>query len=198
MKLNFANSSFLTSCFDVDKLNVPKKPEIVLVGRSNVGKSSMINTLLNKKSLARVGETPGKTVSVNFYNVDNAVLLTDLPGYGYAKRSKEQRRGWGGLIGRYLDSDRDIRLILFLVDGRHAPTEDDRLMYDYLMAREDLFCVVATKTDKMNKAETEKNLKIFADLFKVEAIPFSALTRQGADVLRTIIEDVTSENGEEK
>ena len=197
MKINFSNAAFCTSCFDVNKLNVEKRPEIVLVGRSNVGKSSMINTLLNKKALARVGATPGKTVSVNFYDVDRKIWFTDLPGYGYAKRSKEQRRGWGGLIGEYLDAGRDVRLILFLVDSRHEPTEDDLLMYRYLMSRETLFCVVATKTDKLGAGELKKNLERISERFGVSAVAFSAKSGAGAETLRHIIEDVSSAEGEE-
>ena len=197
MVLNFQKAEFLDSCFDVKTIKLPTMPEIVFVGRSNVGKSSMINAVLGRKALARTSSTPGKTVSINFYGIDGKVLLTDLPGYGYAQRSKEQRKGWGSLIESYLSlKTRDIRLICMLTDARHEPTKDDLMMYDYLMSTEFLFCVAATKCDKLNK--TENRRISLAERFGTEPIMFSAHTKSGVEQLRQIIEDVTAAETEEE
>ena len=199
MVLNFQKAEFLDSCFDVKTIKLPTMPEIVFVGRSNVGKSSMINALLGRKALARTSSTPGKTVSINFYGIDGKVLLTDLPGYGYAQRSKEHRKGWGSLIESYLSlKTRDIRLICMLTDARHEPTKDDLMMYDYLMSTEFLFCVAATKCDKLNKTETENRRISLAERFGTEPIMFSAQTKSGVEQLRQIIEDVTVAETEEE
>ncbi len=199
MVLNFQKAEFLDSCFDVKTIKLPTMPEIVFVGRSNVGKSSMINAVLGRKALARTSSTPGKTVSINFYGIDGKVLLTDLPGYGYAQRSKEQRKGWGSLIESYLSlRTRDIRLICMLTDARHEPTKDDLMMYDYLMSTEFLFCVAATKCDKLNKTETENRRISLAERFGTEPIMFSAQTKSGVEQLRQIIEDVTAAETEEE
>ena len=199
MVLNFQKAEFLDSCFDVKTIKLPTMAEIVFVGRSNVGKSSMINAVLGRKALARTSSTPGKTVSINFYGIDGKVLLTDLPGYGYAQRSKEQRKGWGSLIESYLSlKTRDIRLICMLTDARHEPTKDDLMMYDYLMSTEFLFCVAATKCDKLNKTETENRRISLAERFGTEPIMFSAQTKSGVEQLRQIIEDVTAAETEEE
>ena len=199
MVLNFQKAEFLDSCFDVKTIKLPTMPEIVFVGRSNVGKSSMINAVLGRKALARTSSTPGKTVSINFYGIDGKVLLTDLPGYGYAQRSKEQRKVWGSLIESYLSlKTRDIRLICMLTDARHEPTKDDLMMYDYLMSTEFLFCVAATKCDKLNKTETENRRISLAERFGTEPIMFSAQTKSGVEQLRQIIEDVTAAETEEE
>ena len=199
MVLNFQKAESLDSCFDVKTIKLPTMPEIVFVGRSNVGKSSMINAVLGRKALARTSSTPGKTVSINFYGIDGKVLLTDLPGYGYAQRSKEQRKGWGSLIESYLSlKTRDIRLICMLTDARHEPTKDDLMMYDYLMSTEFLFCVAATKCDKLNKTETENRRISLAERFGTEPIMFSAQTKSGVEQLRQIIEDVTAAETEEE
>ena len=199
MVLNFQKAEFLDSCFDVKTIKLPTMPEIVFVGRSNVGKSAMINAVLGRKALARTSSTPGKTVSINFYGIDGKVLLTDLPGYGYAQRSKEQRKGWGSLIESYLSlKTRDIRLICMLTDARHEPTKDDLMMYDYLMSTEFLFCVAATKCDKLNKTETENRRISLAERFGTEPIMFSAQTKSGVEQLRQIIEDVTVAETEEE
>lgn len=199
MVLNFQKAEFLDSCFDVKTIKLPTMPEIVFVGRSNVGKSSMINAVLGRKALARTSSTPGKTVSINFYGIDGKVLLTDLPGYGYAQRSKEQRKGWGSLIESYLSlKTRDIRLICMLTDARHEPTKDDLMMYHYLMSTEFLFCVAATKCDKLNKTETENRRISLAERFGTEPIMFSAQTKSGVEQLRQIIEDVTVAETEEE
>ena len=175
------------------------KPEIAFAGKSNVGKSTLINAMIGRKSLARTSSQPGKTRTINFYDVEDILYIVDLPGYGYAQRSKEQRQNWGSLIESYLTlENRDIRLVCMLTDARHDPTKDDLLMYDYLMNTEFLFCVVATKCDKLNKTETEKRRKYLAEKFGAEPVMFSAQTKAGVEQLRQIIEDVTVSEDEEE
>lgn len=190
MKINFNNASFVTSYFNGNKIDRPRNPEIVLVGRSNVGKSSLINKLLNRKSLARVSSMPGKTISVNYYDVDGKFDLVDLPGYGFAKRPKTEQAAWGKLTNGYFSADRDRRLILMLVDLRHPPSKDDDLMFDWLMQSETLFTVVATKADKLSKTECAKNLAVLSEKYGIDVIPFSALNGTGCEQLRQIITDV--------
>ena len=192
MTVNFNRAEFVTSYFDSKKIDRPKKPEIVLVGRSNVGKSSLINRLLNRKSLARVSSTPGKTISINYYDVDGKFDLVDLPGYGFAKRPKTEQAAWGKLTEGYFSADRDIRLILLLVDLRHPPSKDDEVMYDWLMQSEILFTVVGTKADKLNKTEIAKNTAALSEQFGINVIPFSALKGVGCEELQQIITDLVT------
>lgn len=171
-------------------------PEVAVSGRSNVGKSSLINRVLNRKSLARTSATPGKTITVNFYRLDT-MRLVDLPGYGYAKLSHSEKQRFSQTIGQYFDDDRDFRLVLQLIDMRHAPTADDRQMLEYLAANELPFLVVLTKADKLNRTEREKQLALFEKEFAafegLQWIPFSSLNGEGVDDLREILEEVTEE-----
>lgn len=172
-------------------------PEIAFSGRSNVGKSSLINRILNRKGLARISATPGKTATINFYRLD-AMRLVDLPGYGYAKVSDNERRRWSELIEGYFDDDRDLRLVIQLWDMRHDPSKDDYQMLEYMLEREIPFILVLTKSDKLNKSERAKRLAAFetilADLEGVTVIPFSATNGEGTDEIRSIIEQVTGED----
>lgn len=167
-------------------------PEIALAGRSNVGKSSLINALTNRKSLARTGSTPGKTRVINFYNINDSLVLVDLPGYGYAKVSKEERKSWGVLAEAYLNTRKNLSMILFLVDIRHDPTGDDILMMDYIRQSNRRFAVVATKSDKVSRAEYKKcidNIKRRLDLDEdSRVIPFSAPKRMGVDEIWSVME----------
>ena len=190
MTIHFNNAQFVTSYFDGKKIDRPKNPEVVLVGRSNVGKSSLINKLLNRKSLARVSSTPGKTISVNYYDVDGKFDLVDLPGYGFAKRPKTEQAAWGKLTEGYFSAERDIRLILMLVDLRHPPSKDDEIMFEWLMQSQTLFAVVATKADKLNKTETKKNAEALSEKFGINVIPFSSLNGTGVEELQQIITDL--------
>ncbi len=189
-RINYQNARFLTSLYRTENITLPPLPEIALAGRSNVGKSSLINRLLNRKKLARVSETPGKTVSVNYYDIDGKYYLVDLPGYGFAKRSKKERATWGRLINGYLAADRNLRLILLLIDIRHSPSEEDRQMYEYLMANQTLFAVIATKADKLSAAQVRARIQELSKEFLLQVIPFSAKTGQGAEELLQIIEDI--------
>ncbi len=171
-------------------------PEIVFSGRSNVGKSSLINRLVNRKTLARTSATPGKTATINFYRLDTLRLI-DLPGYGYAKVSDKEKRRWQELIGGYFADDRDLRLVLQLVDMRHPPSKDDYQMMEYMVAQEIPFLVVLTKSDKLNKTERAARLEALrqelAAYEGITAIPFSAVTGEGVEDLRRILVQVTEE-----
>ena len=187
--MNFQNAEFITSWFNNGEFTLALKPEFLFVGKSNVGKSSMINKILNRKALARTSSKPGKTISINFFGIDKTVYLVDLPGYGFAQRSKKERKNWGSLIENYFDLERDIRIIFLLVDIRHSPSENDLLMYNYLMSKNFLFCIVATKADKVSQKEKDEQIKKLSELFGVEVIPFSALSGSGVKEIREIIED---------
>ena len=167
--------------------------QIAFSGRSNVGKSSLINSLLSRKSLARVSSAPGKTITINFYDVDKKLYLVDLPGYGFAKRTLEDKAKWSALTDGYFTQNKNIdrlALILQLVDSRIGPTKDDEMMLDYMRQCELPYVVVATKTDKLNATEKKKNLAAIAEhpLIKgVPVIPFSALKGEGKDELWKVI-----------
>ena len=175
---------------------IPSDPiaQVAFSGRSNVGKSSLINSLLGRKSLARVSSAPGKTITINFYDVDRKLYLVDLPGYGFAKRTLEDKAKWSALTDGYFTQNKNIDrlgLVLQLVDSRIGPTKDDEMMLDFLRATELPFAVVATKVDKLNATERKKNLEAIRDhplIEGVEVIPFSALKGEGKDELwKTIL-----------
>ena len=165
-------------------------PEIAFSGRSNVGKSSLINRLTGRKALARTSATPGKTATINFYRLPS-MRLVDLPGYGYAKVSNAEKKRWKELIEGYFDADRDMRLVLQLVDMRHPPSKDDYQMLEYMVQCGIPFVVVLTKADKLNKTERTTRLDALeqelGDLDGVTCIPFSAVTGEGAEQLRDIL-----------
>lgn len=165
-------------------------PEVAFSGRSNVGKSSLINRLVGRKSLARTSTTPGKTATINFFRLPQARLV-DLPGYGYARVSGDEKRRWRELIEGYFGQERDLRLVLQLLDMRHDPSSDDRQMLEYLTARGIPFAVVLTKADKLNKTQYAERLAAFTQELvqkrKVTVIPFSALTGAGTEEVRRLI-----------
>lgn len=163
-------------------------PEFVFAGRSNVGKSSMINKLLGRKSLARVSSEPGKTRSVNFYNVDNRFYLTDLPGYGFAKVSYAERDKWKKIIDSYFASGRDIRLVIVVVDIRHEPSAEDKMMVDYLFSTDYDFMVVASKCDKLSKTRQQENCRMIAESLGIDAevLPFSSVSGDNAERLKNM------------
>lgn len=194
--MNWNSVAFEQSFGILSQLPESTLPEICFSGRSNVGKSSLINKLLNRKSLARVSSTPGKTVTINFYKMDT-VRLVDLPGYGYAKVNDREKERWAELMEGYFRSNRNIKLCLQLVDMRHKPSEFDLNMLEFLDYYNIPTAVVLTKSDKLNKTETENRLSaIRKELggFKGEIIPFSALKGDGVDGLRGIIEKIFDNN----
>ncbi len=181
-----------TVCGITSKLPENRLPEIAFAGKSNVGKSSLINGLLNRKSLARTSSAPGKTQTINFYNINKALYFVDLPGYGYAKVSQEIRNKWGKMIERYLHTSRQLRIVFLLVDIRHAPGENDKTMYDWILAKGYTPVIIATKLDKIKRSERDKNLKIIGEKLKVvdgtKIIPFSAVSKQGREEIWEFIE----------
>ncbi|NLL70522.1 MAG: YihA family ribosome biogenesis GTP-binding protein [Epulopiscium sp.] len=159
--------------------------EIAFAGKSNVGKSSLINTLINRRALARTSSQPGKTQTINFYNVENQMYFVDLPGYGYAKVSKEQRQQWGSFIETYLHERPQLKLILLLVDIRHTPSEQDHMMYQWMKHYGFPIIVIATKMDKLKRSQVSHHIAMVRQgLHMTEdeiLIPFSAVTKQGKD-----------------
>lgn len=182
-QLNLNNVSLLISAGRPEQF-IKNVPQIVFSGRSNVGKSSLINTLLNRKSLARVSSAPGKTVTVNFYGIDGKLVFADLPGYGFAKRSYDKKAGFSDLTDKYLTTSDDIALVLQLIDLRVGITEDDRMMLGWLSQSKIPFCVIGTKADKLNKTELNKavaSLCADEDVCASPVIPFSSLKGTGKD-----------------
>ncbi len=192
--MNFNNASFERAFGTFEQLEASDLPEICFSGRSNVGKSSLINKVLGRKSIARVSSKPGKTVTVNFYRVDN-VRLVDLPGYGYAKVPFSERDRWSDLMEGYFGSGRNIKKVFQLVDMRHPATAFDISMLEFLSHYGIDYTVVLTKADKLNKAQTEERLRLIleelGDLAEgIEIIPFSAQNGQGSQRIREIIEEI--------
>ena len=176
---------FEISVFNYKKKIKTDKPQIVLVGKSNVGKSSFINTITNQKKLAKVGQTPGKTRSINFFNVNDEFYLVDLPGYGFSKMSETQKQQINKLIDTYISKAKNIKHIFFLVDIRNKPSQNDRQMYEWLINRNIPFTIIATKADKIAKTKTEEYIKeIRKSLFaKEEIIPFSSDKKINVDII---------------
>ena len=191
--MNYNKAEFTASYGLFKQIPPSDRPEFAFSGHSNVGKSSLINKLLNRKALARVSATPGKTSTINFFAVDG-VYIVDLPGYGYAKVSKNEKQRWADLIEGYLHDDRDLALVFQLIDFRHKPTEDDIMMINFLIDSEIPFVVVLTKADKLKKKEREARLEAFRTEIPcfddMTAVEFSAETGEGVEELRAIIEDI--------
>lgn len=197
MKLNYNKAEFTAAYGKFSQIPAPERIEIAFAGHSNVGKSTLINKLFNRKNLARVSSVPGKTATINFYGLEN-IYFVDLPGYGYAKVAKSEKERWSGLIEGYLSSDRDIRLVFMLIDMRHAPTKDDVHMINYLIDEEMPFVLVLTKADKLNKTERAKRLEAFKSEIPcfedIHSIPFSSQTFEGVEELRQIVEEIADDN----
>lgn len=200
--MNYHNVSFLASYGLSKQLPPSKQMEVAFAGRSNVGKSSLINRLLGRKALARVSAVPGKTATINFYDLDGRIHLVDLPGYGYAKVAKSEKWRWAELIEGYLnDEGRDLALVVLLVDMRHPATRLDVDMVNYLIETEKPFLVVLTKADKLNKTEREKRLAAIADELpcgdELTVLPFSSETGEGVETLRGILEELSEPEDDE-
>ncbi len=194
--MNFNNTEFYASYGKFEQIPPPEMPEVAFSGRSNVGKSSLINKIFNRKSLARVSSVPGKTATINFYKADGC-YMADLPGYGYAKISKSEKLRWAELIEGYLNADRDIALVVQLIDMRHPPSKDDLHMIDFLIEREQPFVIVFTKADKLSAKEREERRRGFASEIpyfdSIEAVEFSAVTGEGVEEIRSVIEEATAD-----
>ena len=196
MKINVNNATIGLTVGNSRQFPKDPRPEIALSGRSNVGKSSLINTLLGRKSLARVSSSPGKTITINYYDIDKKFYLVDLPGYGYAKRSNESKKSWSSLTDDFFvkNPSRDaIKLVIQLIDIRVGPTEDDVMMINWLIEQEMPFVVVTTKSDKLSNAQKATALKELDEKYfrgtGIEIIPFSSVTRDGKDILWSKIFD---------
>lgn len=169
-------------------------PEFIMLGRSNVGKSSFVNTLLNRKNLARISSKPGKTSTINFFNVEDTFYLVDVPGYGYADTSKEEIRKFGLMVEEYLQKRKELKRVFLLVDFRHRPTSDDKLMYDFLKYYQIPVTVIATKADKVSSREKDKNLKELNSALDIvvgdNVVLFSSVSKVGREEVLKIIEDI--------
>ena len=169
-------------------------PEFIMLGRSNVGKSSFLNTLVNRKNLARISSKPGKTSTINFFNVEDKFYLVDVPGYGYADTSKEEIRKFGLMVEEYLEKRKDLKRVFLLIDFRHQPTNDDKLMYDYLKYYQIPVTIVATKTDKVSAKDKEKMIKSFKDTLDIvvgdNIVLFSCVNKTGREEVLKIIEEI--------
>ncbi len=191
--MNYNNAEFYTSYGSFKQIPPSERTEIAFSGRSNVGKSSLINKIFNRKSLARVSAVPGKTATINFYSLEN-LYFVDLPGYGYAKVAKTEKERWGSLIEGYLHDDRELALVFQLIDFRHPPTADDVMMVNFLIDSEIPFVVILTKADKLSKKQREeRRASLLTELPCAEditIIEFSAQTGEGRDEIRSIIEEI--------
>ncbi|MCI8599762.1 MAG: YihA family ribosome biogenesis GTP-binding protein [Lachnospiraceae bacterium] len=192
------NVSLETVCGITSRLPENERLEIAFAGKSNVGKSSLINALMNRKSLARTSAQPGKTQTINFYNINDDLYLVDLPGYGYAKVSQESKEKWGKLVERYLHGSRQLRAVFLLIDIRHEPSGNDRQMYEWIVHNGYDPIIIATKLDKINRSQVQKHLKRIRTGLAVKSgtviLPFSASTKQGREEIWDLIDQLLSIN----
>jgi GTP-binding protein len=193
MTLNTQRAEFVRSAAGPKDFPRDPLPQVAFAGRSNVGKSSVINRLLNRKNFARVGAAPGKTTHINYFRIDDKLYLVDLPGYGYAKVSQAEKNRWAGLIQSWFDDRELMSLGVLIVDARHKPTADDRVMADYFKATGRPYAIVANKLDKLKKSEIESNLALIRETLEltesVKVIPFSAEKGTGREELLNLILD---------
>ena len=181
-----------TVCGITSVLPKNDKPEIAFAGKSNVGKSSLINALMNRKSYARISATPGKTQTINFYNINDVMYLVDLPGYGYAKVSEKEKEQWGRLIERYLHSSARLKAVFLLIDIRHEPSANDKMMYRWIVDQGYEPVIIATKLDKIKRSQIQKHIKMIREGLSLvpgtKVIPFSSSTKQGREEIWELIE----------
>lgn len=184
-----------TVCGVTSTLPKNDRPEVAFAGKSNVGKSSLINALMNRKAYARTSAQPGKTQTINFYNINDALYYVDLPGYGYAKVSRTEQERWGQMIERYLNQSEQLKQIFLLIDIRHDPSANDKNMYDWIVHHGYQPVIIATKLDKINRSQIQKQVKAIRTGLgvgtEVPVIPFSAQTKQGREEIWDYIEQVT-------
>lgn len=189
-----------TVCGITSVLPKNTKAEVAFAGKSNVGKSSLINSLVNRKALARTSSQPGKTQTINFYNVNEELYLVDLPGYGYAKVAQSEKEKWGKLIEKYLNGSQQLRAVFLLIDIRHEPGANDKMMYDWICHNGYNPIIIATKMDKINRSQIQKHVKMIRQGLNVrpgtQIIPFSSQTKQGREEVWTLIEQLCMENEE--
>ena len=186
------NVSLETVCGITSKLPENIHPEVAFAGKSNVGKSSLINGLMNRKSLARTSSQPGKTQTINYYNINDEIYFVDLPGYGYAQANEHVKAQWGKMIEDYLHKSKQLKLVFLLIDIRHAPSENDRIMYDWIRRNGYDPIIIATKLEKIKRSQIQKQLKLIRTGLNVkpgtQILPFSAETKQGRDEIWALID----------
>ncbi|HKM04788.1 MAG TPA: ribosome biogenesis GTP-binding protein YihA/YsxC [Lachnospiraceae bacterium] len=187
-----------TVCGITSSIPDNRYPEIAFSGKSNVGKSSLINALMNRKAYARTSAKPGKTQTINFYNINEEIFFVDLPGYGYTKASVEVKEKWGKMIERYLKISEQLKAVFLLLDIRHEPSSNDKIMYDWILAQGYKPIIIATKLDKINRSQIQKHVKMIKTGLNVEkdtiVVPFSAESKQGRDEIYEIIEGFLKED----
>lgn len=190
------NVSLETVIGVTSKIPENQMPELAFAGKSNVGKSSLINALMNRKSLARTSAQPGKTQTINFYNINQELYFVDLPGYGYAKVSLEAKEKWGKMVERYLKKSRQLKAVFLLIDIRHEPSANDRQMYEWICSNGYHPVIIATKMDKINRSQLQKHIKMVKQGLEVDkntiVIPFSAVSKQGRDEIYALIDKFLS------
>ncbi len=188
------NVNLETVCGITSKLPENDKPEIAFAGKSNVGKSSLINALMNRKNYARTSAQPGKTQTINFYNINDVFYCVDLPGYGYAKVSEDTREKWGRMIERYLRKSRQLKQVFLLIDIRHEPSANDRNMFEWVIYNGYRPIIIATKLDKINRSQIQKHVKMVRESLGMKKedilIPFSSETKQGLEELWNLIDSI--------
>ncbi|MGN1266851.1 MAG: ribosome biogenesis GTP-binding protein YihA/YsxC [Dorea sp.] len=186
------NINLETVCGITSALPDNQFPEIAFAGKSNVGKSSLINALMNRKSYARISATPGKTQTINFYNINSEIYLVDLPGYGYAKVSEQEKIRWGQLIEKYLHNSKQLKAVFLLIDIRHDPSANDKMMYDWIVEMGYNPIIIATKLDKIKRSQVQKQIKAIKQGLNLVpgtvVIPFSSVTKQGRDEIWELVE----------
>ena len=191
------NVSLDIVCGITSKLPDTGRPEVAFAGKSNVGKSSLINSLMNRKALARTSAQPGKTQTINFYNINESIYLVDLPGYGYAKVPQSEKEKWGKMIERYLHTSKVLKAVFLLVDIRHDPSANDKMMYDWVVHNGYNPIIIATKMDKLKRSQIQKNLKAIKTGLNLRpgsiVIPFSAETKQGREEIWALIDELTGQ-----
>ena len=186
--MKITSAEFVKSAFDKSHLPNDGLPEIAFLGRSNVGKSSLLNSLLGRKGLARTSNTPGRTQSINYFLINNEFYFVDLPGYGYARVSKAMRADWGTMAREYLTDREELVLSIQLIDARHEPTALDRQLNEWLIANLKPFSIVATKTDKLSSNQLKKQINVIGNtLSAAEVIPYSSVTGKGKDEVWAMI-----------
>jgi len=192
------NVSLETVCGITSRIPDNKLPEAAFAGKSNVGKSSLINALMNRKSLARTSAQPGKTQTINFYNINDALYFVDLPGYGYARANEAVKAQWGRMIENYLHRSRQLKIVFLLIDIRHEPSENDRIMYNWICRNGFHPVIIATKLDKIKRSQVQKQLKQIRTALEAEPetviIPFSAETRQGREEIYGLLDQLVCDS----
>ena len=192
------NVDLETVCGITSKIPDNQLPEVAFAGKSNVGKSSLINALVNRKALARTSSQPGKTQTINFYNINKSLYFVDLPGYGYAKASVKVKEQWGKMVENYLHRSKQLKQVFHLIDIRHEPSENDCMMYDWILHNGYRPVIIATKLDKIKKSQVPKQLNLILTTLKAEQgsiiIPFSAETKQGREEIYAILDKILEEN----